>query len=109
MRPDPQLGADPVRSWRAPVRPFNDEWTATVERIISQGMWCVLEACTDVAAQSWEPVLLVCSTEEEMVSGALVTWIGDFPSQDLRLCGYTRDTLRRVDQGPSVLCYLAPA
>jgi hypothetical protein len=70
-------------------------------------MWCVIEACIDVIDQRWEPMLLVCSPEEETVSGALAAWIDDFPAHDLRICGYTRDTLRRVDDAPSAICYLA--
>jgi hypothetical protein len=91
----------------ASAAPLDDEWITTVRAIVSGGMWCVVEACTDVADQRWEPVLLVCSAEEETVSGALAAWIDDVPADDLRVCGYTRDTMRRVDESPSAICYLA--
>jgi hypothetical protein len=91
------------------ARPFDEDRTATMQAIVSAGMWCVIETRTDAGAESWEPVLLVCSTEEETVSGALAAWIDDFPGQDLRICGYTRDGLRRVDDAPSGICYLAAA
>jgi hypothetical protein len=83
------------------------EWITAARAIVSGGMWCAIETCTDIAAQSWEPVLLICSDEEEMVSRELAAWIADFPAQDLRVCGYTRDTLHRVDGAPKAICYLA--
>jgi hypothetical protein len=89
------------------ARPFDEDWTATVQAIVSAGMWCVIETCTDAAARRWDPVLLICSREEEKVGRALAEWITDFPAQDLRVCGYTRDSLRRVDEAPSTVCYLA--
>jgi hypothetical protein len=84
-----------------------DEWTTTARAIVAEGMWCVIEACTDIADQRWEAALLICSTEEEAVTRELAAWIADFPAQDLRICGYTRDSLRRVDHSPRAICYLA--
>jgi hypothetical protein len=95
---------DPDPAW---VHPLEGEWIPTARAIVSDGMWCVIEACTDIHAQSWNPVLLICSTEEERVSRELAAWIADFPAHDLRICGYTRDSLRRVDEAPTAICYLA--
>ena len=98
----------PALDWDLPSAcSLVDQWTSTVRTIVAEGMWCVVEACTDIARQRWEPVLLVCSHEEEAVSREVEAWIADYPDQDLRICGYTRDSLWRVEDGPSAICYLA--
>jgi hypothetical protein len=85
-----------------------DPWASTARAIVGNGMWCAIEACIAVAAQRWEPVLLICSGDEQQIDRALAAWIADSPEHDLRICGYTRDTLRRVEGAPRALCYLAP-
>jgi hypothetical protein len=84
-----------------------DHWTSTARTIVAEGMWCVIEALTGIAEQRWEPMLLVCSSEEETITREVAAWIADYPGQDLRISGYRRDSLRRVEHGPSAICYLA--
>jgi len=80
---------------------------AGAQAILDEHLWCVVEVCVDAPVQNWEPRLLVCRDD----GGAVATVVDDFiwavGGQDVRLAGYTRDTLRRVDEAPAPLCHVA--
>lgn len=80
---------------------------AGAQAILDARLWCVVEVCTDVPAQTWEPRLLVCRDDAEVVATAADDWFRQEPEHDVRLAGYTRDTLRRVDGAPAPLCHVA--
>jgi hypothetical protein len=55
------------------------------EAILDRGGRCVVEACLDVAGQRWDPRVLVCSTEAEVVVDAVFDEVWSDPTLDVRL------------------------
>lgn len=81
----------------------------TARDIIAAGLWCTVEICADVPSQAWEPRLVICRDDADRVLDVVEGWICDLPEQDVRLAGYTRGTLQRVDRAPVALCHVAEA
>ena len=81
-------------------------WLPAVMAIVERGLWCVVEACMDVSAQRWEPILIICERNGADSAISIAECIDDFPACDLRVAGYARDTLSRVEQAPTALCHL---
>jgi len=90
-----------------PVALDREPFVAGAQAIIDAGLWCVVEVCLDVPAQRWEPRLLVCRDDVLAVARTAAEWTCASPDQDVRLAGYTRDTLVRVDEAPAPLCHVA--
>lgn len=100
--------ATPV-SLQGSLEPMLEPWAPVAGEIVAEGLWCVLESCWDVAAQRWEPELLICSDDEGEIEAEVAAWAADHPALDLRVSGYTRDALHRAGWAPQALCHLAPA
>ncbi|MBA2522493.1 MAG: hypothetical protein H0V25_04090 [Solirubrobacterales bacterium] len=79
----------------------------TARSILADDLWCVLEVCADPATQRWSPALILCTDDEDRVAAELARWVTDVPQFDVRLSGYTRDTLSRAADAPEALCHLA--
>jgi len=77
------------------------------EAILDRGGWCVVEACLDVAGQRWDPQVLVCSTEAEVVVDAVFDEVWSDPTLDVRLAGCDRGTLAPDPDLGTHLCHLA--
>jgi hypothetical protein len=60
-----------------------------------------------VSVQRWEPLLLICERDPADSAISIAECIEGYPASDLRVAGYTRDTLRRVEQAPIALCHVA--
>lgn len=75
--------------------------------ILARGLWCVVEVCVDVSHQRWEPRMVICELDADAVLGAIITGIELALDDDVRLVGYRRDDLVRVDEGPIALCHVA--
>jgi hypothetical protein len=80
---------------------------AAARTIVAGGRWCAIEVCRDVPEQHWEPRMLICLSDPLVVADAVEEWVSGDPSRDVRLAGYSRDGLRRDDEGPLVLCHVA--
>ena len=77
------------------------------EAILDRGGWCVVEVCLDVAGQRWDPRVLVCSTEAEVVVDAVFAEVWSDPTVDVRLAGCDRRTLAPDPDLGTYLCHLA--
>jgi len=91
----------------APYAPGCAPLRAAARATLDARLWCVVEVCLDVPAQTWEPRLLICRDDPDAVAAAAADWIREAPERDVRLAGYTRDTLRRVDAAPAPICHVA--
>ena len=76
--------------------------------VLEQGGWCVLEVCRDVPRQRWEPQLVLCERDPEVVADALEAETERQPGRDARLSGCDRRTLRPAPSMGAELCYVAP-
>ena len=77
------------------------------ERILSRGLWCVVEVCVDVPRQDWERRLIIFRSQGAGVADAIAEWVRLAPGQDVRLNGCNRSDLRLAADLPTHLCYLA--
>ncbi len=84
-------------------------WTKVARSITRGGMWCVFEVRSDPGDERWEPVLMLCTEDGSIISTELAAAITDHPRSDVRVAGYTRDTLRRVERAPAATCYRGSA
>jgi hypothetical protein len=74
---------------------------AVAAQILDAGLWCMIETPLD---GDWEPRLLICHRDEARVVAAVEEWVGESPAPAARIAGYTRGTLRRVDEAPTATC-----
>lgn len=91
--------------------PFYDR-SRTVEaaqRILDHRGWCIYEVCVDVAAQKWEPRVVIFARVAEEVADAFEAEIEAEPTHDARLSGCERYTLRPEKSMGAYVCYLADA
>ncbi len=77
------------------------------ETILGRGGWCVVEVCLDVAGQRWDPRVLVCSAEAEVVVDTVFDEVRSDPTVDVRLAGCDRRTLAPDPDLGTHLCHLA--
>jgi hypothetical protein len=105
MEPTPH--STPAVAAKAAVDESLPPWLPAVTGIVEQRLWCVMEVCADVSAQSWEPRLIICERDAADSAISIAEAIKDYPESDLRIAGYTRDTLCRVEQAPTALCHIA--
>ncbi len=82
-------------------------WQDAATAILRRGLWCGIEVCVSVAAQTWEPRLIILRDSVADIAHAVTDWIDDFPGCDARISGYTRAGLRRIDDAPTALCHIA--
>ncbi|HEX7300471.1 MAG TPA: hypothetical protein VF257_15850 [Solirubrobacteraceae bacterium] len=82
-------------------------WTDVPPALVDAGLWCVIEVCTDVPAQRWEPRLVLFLTDAVALVREVAAWIEDVPMWDARVAGYARDALRRDEAAPTALCHVA--
>jgi hypothetical protein len=82
-------------------------WSEVPRAIVDAGLWCVVEICTDVPAQRWEPRLMLCLTDVVALLREIVGWIEDVPMWDVRIAGYEREALWRDEAAPTALCHVA--
>jgi hypothetical protein len=71
--------------------------TSTAAALLGLGLWCVVELRAD--DRPWEPRLLICERDSARVLAVVADW-ELAPGEQLRIAGYTRDTLRRVAFAP---------
>ncbi len=98
-------GGKTARSLDALLPPWQDAAAA----ILRGGLWCGIEVCVSVAAQAWEPRLVILRDSVAGVADAVTDWIEDFPRYDARISGYSRAGLRRIDGAPTALCHIGSA
>ncbi|MGI8558768.1 MAG: CBS domain-containing protein [Solirubrobacteraceae bacterium] len=79
---------------------------AAAEAVLEHGLWCLLEACVDVAAQRWDPCIVICEEDPDAVVAAIRAWIAGGEAHDLRLRGCDRATLVPSAQLAPVVCRL---
>jgi hypothetical protein len=73
---------------------------AVAAQLVDAGLWCMIETPVD---GDWEPRLLICHRDEVRVVAAVEQWLSETPAV-ARIAGYTRGTLRRVDEAPTATC-----
>jgi len=83
------------------------DWLEIARSITERGLWCVIETCSDVAAQRWAPALLICTADARVLTDEVGRWSKAFPAEDLRVAGYSRDALHRDGGAPTAICHLA--
>lgn len=77
------------------------------EVILSQGGWCVLEVCTDVSRQQWDPRVVIFDITPQAVADIVEQEVGHEPERDARLTGCDRRGLRPDPAMGAYLCYVA--
>jgi hypothetical protein len=78
-------------------------WHTAARRIVQSGLWCVIEVRAGGRDAVWEPRWLICLADEEAILGAVADWISTPTLGEIRLAGYTRDTLPRDERAPTAL------
>lgn len=78
-------------------------WRATARRIVQSTLWCVIEARSGGADAPWEPRWLICLSDEDRIVSAVADWFSTRPIGEVRLAGYTRNTLRRDERAPTAV------
>ena len=77
------------------------------QAVLAGGGWCVVEVCIDIAGQRWDPRVLVCSTDAEVVVDAVADEVWSDPAVDVRVAGCHRRTLAPDPDLGRYLCHLA--
>lgn len=80
---------------------------AAITAFVDAGGWCALELCVDVPTQHWEPRLVICEEEPDVVAIAIARELALEHATDARIAAYDRASLRPIARLGTHLCQVA--